>query len=421
MKLLPHQIDVLERTNNCKRVAYYLDMGLGKTYVGAEKMHQLNNSVNLLICQKSKIKDWINHFTQFYKYNVVYDLTNKKQYDDFTNVSHTAPIVAVINYELAWRRKELLKLRDFTLMLDESSLIQNERAKQSKFILSLDPDAVILLSGTPVSGRYEKLWSQCRLLGWDISHKDYDDTFINWSLADFGVGFPVKVLNKFNPYRNVEFLKQKLRDYGAVFMKTDEVLDLPDQVFTTLRVIAPKQYREFIKNDITTINDVELVASTALTKRLYARQIASQYNKNKLDALADLIDSSNDRFIIFYNFNDELEALKKIVKDRPISTVNGSIKDLSAYESDDNSITLVQYQAGSMGLNLQKCNKIIYFSLPERSDLFEQSKKRIHRIGTKDTCFYWILEAENTIDVGIYKALLQKQDYTDALFKKDIM
>ena len=78
----------------------------------------------------------------------------------------------------------------------------------------------------------------------------------------------------------------------------------------------------------------------------------------------------------------------------------------------------MQYQAGALGLNLQKCNKMIFFSLPERSDLFEQAKKRIHRIGTTNTCFYWILSAENSIDGAIYKALEQKKDFTDALFKE---
>ena len=65
--------------------------------------------------------------------------------------------------------KILKTLSGFTLMLDESSLIQNENAKRSKLILGLNPDNVILLSGTPTGGKYEKLWSQCRLLGWNIS------------------------------------------------------------------------------------------------------------------------------------------------------------------------------------------------------------------------------------------------------------
>ena len=72
-----------------------------------------------------------------------------------------------------------------------------------------------------------------------------------------------------------------------------------------------------------------------------------------------------------------------------------------------------------MGINLQKCNKIIYFSLTLSSELFEQSKKRTHRIGQDKTCFYWYLITEKSIDENIYKTLQERRDYTDELFKED--
>lgn len=37
MQLYPHQQTALEKTAHFNRVAYYLDMGLGKTFVGSEK------------------------------------------------------------------------------------------------------------------------------------------------------------------------------------------------------------------------------------------------------------------------------------------------------------------------------------------------------------------------------------------------
>ena len=67
------------------------------------------------------------------------------------------------------------------------------------------------------------------------------------------------------------------------------------------------------------------------------------------------------------------------------------MKDLRNYEKYDDSVTLVQYQAGATGVNLQKANKIIYYSLPLSSELFEQSKKRIHRIRTKKYMFLLLL------------------------------
>ena len=422
MKLFPHQYVVLKDTEQYNKVAYYLDMGLGKTFVGSEKAIQLNKKVNLIICQKSKVNDWCEHFNSQYENIQVLNLTDKKQLAafKFVELSACVMVVGVINYELAWRRKQLLQLSDFTLMLDESSLIQNIKAKQTKFIMKLQPTNVILLSGTPCSGKYENLVTQANLLGWNISQEIYDRTYINYKLTeDDGSGMRHRIVDKDDPYKNIERLKNKLREHGAVFMKTEDVLDLPEQNFIDVWVDAPKEYKNFMKNDIIKLSDeLELIGTTTFTKRLYARQLCSQYNQNKIDALTDLIQSTQDRLIIFYNFNDELDILKGICKaqTRPYSQVNGSVKDLFAYDNYSDSISLIQYQSGAMGLNLQKCNKIIYFSLPERSELFEQSKKRIHRIGQSQPCFYYVMMARNTIEGDIYETLKIRKYYTDELF-----
>ncbi len=70
-----------------------------------------------------------------------------------------------------------------------------------------------------------------------------------------------------------------------------------------------------------------------------------------------------------------------------------------------------------MGLNLQKANKIIYFSLTDRSELFEQSKKRIHRIGQEKRCFYYLMLCPGTVEEDILHTLELRRDYTDELFK----
>ena len=184
MNLFPHQIDGLKQTEGHPNCALYWDMGLGKTFGGSEKMASYGNRVNLVICQKSKVNDWVDHFQKHYTGLFICDLTKRKGsivefiriHEDYED---NPPAVGVINYELAWRRPELLKLTDFTLMLDESSLIQNKTAKQTKFILKLKPKNVILLSGTPTAGKYENLWTQAHLLGWDISEDLYNRQYVN--------------------------------------------------------------------------------------------------------------------------------------------------------------------------------------------------------------------------------------------------
>lgn len=64
--LFQHQQQALDLTEGHNRCAYYLDMGLGKTFVGSEKALTLNSRVNLLICQCSKVSDWIDHMVENY-------------------------------------------------------------------------------------------------------------------------------------------------------------------------------------------------------------------------------------------------------------------------------------------------------------------------------------------------------------------
>lgn len=415
INLYDHQKQVLDKTRDFKNSGYFLDMGLGKTFVGSEKLKEINNKNNLIVCQKSKIDDWVNHMKNNYDYTV-FDLTKKKSLDKFLNYDDKK--VGVINYELTFRRDELKNLNDFTLLLDESSQIKNEKAKRSKFILRLNSKNNILLSGTPVSGKYEEIWSQAKLLGWNISKDTFEKNYLITKKFDYGIGYPIK---RVVGYKNVERLKRKLRSHGACFMKTDEVMSLPEQINQIIDVDNTKEYRVFLKDRIIEVEGEELVGNSSLSRMLYQRKLASEYNENKLKAFTDLIESTNDKLIVFYNFNNELAKLKTLCEklDKPISVVNGYEKNLKAYEEENNSVTLIQYQAGAMGLNLQKANKIIYYSLPLSSELMEQSKKRTHRIGQKKTCFYYYLITRNSIDEKIYDVLKKRRDYTNKLFEED--
>ena len=324
-------------------------------------------------------------------------------------------------------------------MLDESSLIQNETTQRAKFILKLQPESVVLLSGTPTSGKYEKLWSQCKLLGWDIKKKAFWASYVDTEWVEQGQ-FKREVVTG---YKHVDHLKKKLAKHGAVFMKTQEVIELPEQIEQKIYVKPTKEYRHFMKNGYLVLdtlnliqfkddsdfygNDVtprvELVGDNSLTKTLYARQLCGQWHKEKLEAFRDLLESTEDRVIVFYNFNEELTRLRKICEalDREVSFVNGSGRSMYAYECVENSVTFIQYQAGAMGGNFQKANKIIYYTLPlgkGSCDLWEQSKKRIHRIGQDKSCFYYYLLVKGSFEEKNFAALRKGKELTDELFEK---
>lgn len=431
----------MTKTHN--RVGYFLDMGLGKTFVGSEKMYELDALYNLVVCQKSKVQDWVDHFNENYDGDyLVLNLTEKKDSAVFQSIMEgnadgfsDTYVVGVINYDLVFRRSYIGHISGFTLLLDESQMIRNETAKRSKAVLKMTPKNVILLSGAPSAGKYEKLWSQCKLLGWDITKKAYWNSYIDteW-VEDDNTGFKRE---RVVGYKNTERLKRKLADHGAVFMKTEDVFDLPEQQEIKIRIDASKEYKKFMKNSIITMNsltlceakdespqNVKLIGDVVLTKFLYARQLCGQYSKEKLNAFSDLLESAGDRLIVFYNFTAELVQLMQIAnaQERPISIVNGQQKDLTAYDNQEDAVIFVQYQAGAMGLNLQKANKTVYFSLPfgkGSCDLWQQSKKRTHRIGQLNKCLYYYLICKETIEEKNLINLRLGKEYDDYLFEKE--
>lgn len=392
-------------------------MTLGKTYCGSIKATMYNKPI-LIICPKSLIPQWVEHFKDVHTDWGTYDLTKKKRLDEFMGAERINK-VGIINYESAWRKPELLKLRDFTLMLDESQAIANNTSKQSKGVTKLKFDNLVLLSGTPCSNaRYDKLYTQLKMLGLHMNKRSYEDRYCNFfNMEKSGIKF--RVLSKTNPYKNVDELKQVMKDLGCVFMRTDEVLDLPEQRFINVWVQPSKYYKTFVKDGYVDCGETEYISSSPTTDVLYARQLCN--SKEKLEMVRTLIEGTEDRVIIFYNFNCELELLQQLVQKlkRPISYVNGSVKNLNCYNNNSDSVTLIQYQSGSSGVNLQKASKMIYYSPPIKSDFFEQSKKRIHRIGQDNKCTYWKLITNNSIEERIYKTLAQKKDFTDELFRRD--
>lgn len=403
----------LEHYNKC---ALYLDMGLGKTYTGSVKATSFDKPI-LIVCPKSTCEQWLEHFCKVHPTWETYDLTKRNQLETYINSTNNSR-VGVINYESCWRRPELQKIKVVTLVLDESQMISNNTSKQTKGVMKLKHDNVILLSGTPASNaRYDRLYTQLKLLGLNMTKRAYEDRYCNFFDMD-NCGVKFRVLSKLNPYKNVNELKKVMLELGCVFMKTDEVLDLPQQRFIDVQVGKSKYYKTFDKDGYVDCGEVEYISTGPAQDILCLRQLCN--SENKLGMVKTLLESTNDRVIVFYNFDIELKSLQQVVRKikRPISYINGHKKDIRCYNENNDSVTLVQYQSGSSGVNLQKANKIIYYSPPIKSDFYEQSKKRIHRIGQANKCTYWNIITDDSIEVKIYDTLNKKKDFTEELFRK---
>lgn len=417
MELYDFQKEIIRHTDGYEQVAYFLGMGLGKTLLAQTHICRMAYRYEnvLVVCQKSKILDWCNHWKENTDYRVLnfYDL-KPKELKEIDLMGHT---VIVVSYDSVWRRpifREFAKTAH--LILDESSLIQNEGTRRTDFIMSLEPLTITLLSGTPVAGKYENLWTQCQLLGWDITRTQYWNRYVDWHLEKFySIPRPIRVVDG---YKNVEELKQKLRDYGAVFMTTEEAIELPDKIEETTYIPCSSKYKKFKRDWIVQMEREELVGDTPLNKMLGLRKLASYYSEEKKQALKDILEVNPERIVIFYNFKKELEAILEVVGKRHFCQINGEHHDQSTFDKYDDCVIAVQYMSGSFGLNLQASHICVYYSPTLSADAFMQSQARIHRIGQTKKCNYIYLVCEESIEVEIYETLRLREDYVLKLFEK---
>lgn len=420
MGLFTYQQAALDRVRGKRSCAFYHDMGLGKTFTGAEKlMSDKCWHLALVVCQKSKVADWVDHFRSHYDIDVL-DLTTPDGMKNF-ELSMSYPdlpdAVGVINYDLLWRRPNIQALQHFAVMFDESSLLQNKSSKRTKAAMKLADRAneLVLLSGTPVDGKYERLWTQLNMLGWRIDEKLFWRQYVE-SETTMREGFPI---TKVTGYKNEERLVRKMKELGCDFLKTDDVIDLPDQRFIRIDVPMSEHYRKFAKTNVITAFGRDFVGDTVFGDLTAKRQLAAAYSRAKLEAFGDLLDGTSKRLVVFYNFDVELEGLTAELEKRYRSygVLNGKAHDLSPLFDTDDGVALIQYQSGAMGVNLQQADTCVYFSPPLASSLFEQSKKRIHRVGQDKPCTYYELVSKGTVEEKIYDTLAMRRDYTEKLFE----
>lgn len=402
-------------------MAFYHDMGLGKTFTGAQKLLDETQGHSLVVCQKSKVADWVDHFNENTPVTAI-DVTTDKGYTHMLYVlarpEDYPQTVFVINYDRIYRRFDLTDTRWGGIIFDESSLLQNEKSKRTKAALKLSKltDVLILLSGTPTDGKYERLWTQLKMLGWTITKRTYWNQYVDYTTTMIQ-GFPVTTVRG---YKQVDRLIAKMHDLGCDFLKTNEVLDLPEQTFVTVECDQTSELKKFRKSGIVELADgTEIVGDSTFAALSGERMLAGALSKYKLDALKSILEGTSERVVVFYNFKAECDQISALcdLLDRQHCEINCYTHDLTNFEREG-CVCIVQYQAGAMGLNLQKARYTVYFSPTLSSSLFEQSKKRVHRVGQTQACTYYKLLTVGSVEFDIYKNLDMRRDYTDALFEK---
>lgn len=316
--------------------------------------------------------------------------------------------------------KQWNKYKGWFVVYDECHYIKNPTSQRGKAGMKLSQASThfLLLSATPSANGWIDTINYMIMFGhyknktqFLKEHAIYKDMFI-------GRPRPVKVVDDFTEKDKLKTLYQSF----SVKLSKDDALDLPPLVFEDVQFMPTKEYKTIEKDRVLEVEE-ELILYDSISKLQHGlRYYANQADKLKYTEM--LAEGTSENIVIFYYYQDEKEQLKKIMKKlkKTIYEVSGQAAKLpdKADWNHSDSVTLVQYMAGSAGIELQYANVVIFYTPTYSYQDYEQALGRCYRNGQdkKVTAYRYI--TKDTIEQAVYGALKNKKDFTEDLFRKEV-
>lgn len=133
-------------------------------------------------------------------------------------------------------------------------------------------------------------------------------------------------------------------------------------------------------------------------------------------ALLQIIEE-HPKAIIFYNFDYELDILKKLYYGENFEIAEWNGHKHQEVPKGEKWVYLVQYTAGNEGWNCVRTDTIIFYSQNYSYKVMTQAAGRIDRLNTpyKDL-YYYHIKSHSGIDLAISKALKNKKKFNERKF-----
>lgn len=144
-------------------------------------------------------------------------------------------------------------------------------------------------------------------------------------------------------------------------------------------------------------------------------------DESRFVAVARLL-REHRRAIVFYNYDYELDILRKLRIEGPVLEWNGHRHQTLPEDGEfGNWVYLVQYTAGCEGWNCTTTDTVIFYSQSYSYKQMQQAAGRIDRLNTpyKDL-YYYTLKSRSGIDMAIARALRNKKNFNERNFAEQL-
>lgn len=261
----------------------------------------------------------------------------------------------------------------------------------------------------------------------------------NWILLTATPGdtwmdyIPVFVANGFYKNRTQFIRRHVVYNSFTKFPKIDRYIEtkrleiLKQRITVTMSYIRPttikreKVYANFDKENFEIVlkrrwNPFTNKPIKDISEFLFTMRKIVNSDPSRFLILEELLEKHR-KLIVFYNFNYELNILRKF-KDKPnveVAEYNGHKHE--AIPTGEKWIYFVQYISGGEGWNCIETNVVVFYSQNYSYRMMTQAAGRIDRLNTPfTTLYYYHILSTSLIDKAIAKSLKDKKKFNERNF-----
>ncbi len=393
------------------------EQGLGKTVEALAALETDDAYPAVVICPASMKLGWEREATHWLPHRSVAVVTGRSAVPPRADIT-------ILNYELvAHHRQQLALVAPRALVVDESHMVKNPRAKRTQAVRALAASMArgslkLALTGTPVLNHADELIAQLRVIG---------------RLDEFGSGS--RFSQQFQGQLSEERLHWHLRRHCFVRRLKSEVLpQLPAkrQVVIPVALTNESEYRlaekdviEWLRSQPLDLTELSAKIAAALRAERLAQLGTLQRlaARGKLGAALAWIEDflhSGEPLVVFARHLEVQQAVLHRFPDAlhilGADSIDAREAAIAAFQDPHGPQLIVgATRVAAQGITLTRASNVVFLELEWTPAMHDQAEDRCHRIGQRDAVTAWYLLAAETIDETMARLIQSKRAHVAAV------